>query len=237
MPQKEETFFFFIPIPFVFLPILLLFLFDSRSRPRVDQRYFLDQGGGGAKPPRDFSRACKLFFFFFFLSWRQSRPDLSGISTCKSIIQRTDEWRDERVVLFASQRHQRIQMIDVAVGIGDQQLGSHLQFHLDPFPQDCLERKCQSARFKGRRKKNAIYPQLLFPSLLVEMPLCQLVLALSQLFQLIAVLAATVDRLLHSNDDVFILFFQFQFVQKTFVVAVVILLRKKKSKNKTSIGD
>ena len=90
---------------------------------------------------------------FFFLSWRQSRPDLSGISTCKSIIQRTDEWRDERVVLFASQRHQRIQMIDVAVGIGDQQLGSHLQFHLDPFPQDCLERKCQSARFKGRRRK------------------------------------------------------------------------------------
>ena len=167
---------------------------------------------------------------FFFLSWRQSRPDLSGISTCKSIIQRTDEWRDERVVLFASQRHQRIQMIDVAVGIGDQQLGSHLQFHLDPFPQDCLERKCQSARFKGRRKKNAIYPQLLFPSLLVEMPLCQLVLALSQLFQLIAVLAATVDRLLHSNDDVFILFFQFQFVQKTFVVAVVILLRKKRGK-------
>ena len=69
------------------------------------------------------------------------------------------------------------------------------------------------------------------------MPLCQLVLALSQLFQLIAVLAATVDRLLHSNDVVFILFFQFQFVQKTFVVAVVILLRKKKSKNKTSIGD
>ena len=66
MPQKEETFFFFIPIPFVFLPILLLFLFDSRSRPRVDQRYFLDQGGGGAKPPRDFSRACKLFFSFFF---------------------------------------------------------------------------------------------------------------------------------------------------------------------------
>lgn len=43
----------------------------------------------------------------------------------------TDKWGDDRVMFFASQTDQGVEVINVAVGVGHQVLGSHLQFHLD----------------------------------------------------------------------------------------------------------
>lgn len=51
---------------------------------------------------------------------------------------RTDERRYERVVFFASQPGDGVQVIDVAVGIGDQILGPHLQLDLNALPQYSL---------------------------------------------------------------------------------------------------
>lgn len=43
----------------------------------------------------------------------------------------TDKWGDDRVMFFASQTDQGVEVINVAVGVGHQVLWSHLQFHLD----------------------------------------------------------------------------------------------------------
>ena len=53
----------------------------------------------------------------------------------------TDKWSDERVMFFASQTYQGVEVIDVAVGICHQVLWSHLQFNLDSFAQDRLSSK------------------------------------------------------------------------------------------------
>jgi hypothetical protein len=45
--------------------------------------------------------------------------------------QLTDKWGDDRVMFFASQTDQGVEVINVAVGVGHQVLWSHLQFHLD----------------------------------------------------------------------------------------------------------
>ena len=57
----------------------------------------------------------------------------------------TDERSDERVVFLLDETPEGGQVIDVAVGVGQQQLGTHLQLHLDAFAQQRLRKP--SVRF------------------------------------------------------------------------------------------
>lgn len=52
----------------------------------------------------------------------------------------TDERSDERVKLVARQAHQSGQVIDVAVGVGHEVLGTHFQLDLDALLQDGLSK-------------------------------------------------------------------------------------------------